>query len=138
MYHTLSAQTDGELWLCLQELGTQSLGYCTNFQAVPGCGISCKVGGVDAVLGTAEEGVDKLDVNKSGDSTAPLGDNALITLSESNGMSASKVAMSASCSPRAHESTVPSIVKQSYQTRNSRNVVLGEREAKNMRDKKVS
>eukprot|EP00076_Gallus_gallus_P037050 XP_025002588.1 copper-transporting ATPase 2 isoform X3 [Gallus gallus] len=76
---------------CKEELGTQSLGYCTNFQAVPGCGISCKVGGVDAVLGTAEEGVDKLDVNKSGDSTAPLGDNALITLSESNGSSSSHI-----------------------------------------------
>uniref|UniRef100_A0A669QP86 Copper-transporting ATPase 2 n=1 Tax=Phasianus colchicus TaxID=9054 RepID=A0A669QP86_PHACC len=33
---------------CKEELGTQSLGYCTNFQAVPGCGISCKVGGVEA------------------------------------------------------------------------------------------
>uniref|UniRef100_A0A669QP90 Copper-transporting ATPase 2 n=1 Tax=Phasianus colchicus TaxID=9054 RepID=A0A669QP90_PHACC len=32
---------------CKEELGTQSLGYCTNFQAVPGCGISCKVGGVE-------------------------------------------------------------------------------------------
>uniref|UniRef100_A0A8B9ZX38 P-type Cu(+) transporter n=1 Tax=Anas zonorhyncha TaxID=75864 RepID=A0A8B9ZX38_9AVES len=35
---------------CKEELGTQSLGYCTNFQAVPGCGISCKVGGVEACL----------------------------------------------------------------------------------------
>uniref|UniRef100_A0A8C0B278 Copper-transporting ATPase 2 n=1 Tax=Buteo japonicus TaxID=224669 RepID=A0A8C0B278_9AVES len=35
---------------CKEELGTQSLGYCTDFQAVPGCGISCKVGGVEAVL----------------------------------------------------------------------------------------
>uniref|UniRef100_A0A8B9BL43 Copper-transporting ATPase 2 n=1 Tax=Anser brachyrhynchus TaxID=132585 RepID=A0A8B9BL43_9AVES len=41
---------------CKEELGTQSLGYCTNFQAVPGCGISCKVGGVEAILGMAEEG----------------------------------------------------------------------------------
>ncbi|XP_021232503.1 copper-transporting ATPase 2 isoform X2 [Numida meleagris] len=40
---------------CKEELGTQSLGYCTNFQAVPGCGISCKVGGVEAVLATAED-----------------------------------------------------------------------------------
>ncbi|XP_059682155.1 copper-transporting ATPase 2 [Gavia stellata] len=57
---------------CKEELGTQSLGYCTNFQAVPGCGISCKVGGVEAVLGMAEEGLDKLDANRSGDSSAPL------------------------------------------------------------------
>uniref|UniRef100_A0A8B9F274 Copper-transporting ATPase 2 n=1 Tax=Amazona collaria TaxID=241587 RepID=A0A8B9F274_9PSIT len=41
---------------CKEELGTQSLGYCTDFQAVPGCGISCKVGGVEAVLDMAEEG----------------------------------------------------------------------------------
>ncbi|XP_050770954.1 copper-transporting ATPase 2 isoform X1 [Gymnogyps californianus] len=52
---------------CKEELGTQSLGYCTDFQAVPGCGISCKVGGVEAVLGTAEEGLDKLDANRSRD-----------------------------------------------------------------------
>ncbi|XP_052526755.1 copper-transporting ATPase 2 isoform X1 [Tympanuchus pallidicinctus] len=74
---------------CKEELGTQSLGYCTNFQAVPGCGISCKVGGVEAVMGVADEGVDKLDANKSGDSSALLGDDALITLSESNGSSSS-------------------------------------------------
>uniref|UniRef100_A0A669R479 Copper-transporting ATPase 2 n=1 Tax=Phasianus colchicus TaxID=9054 RepID=A0A669R479_PHACC len=55
---------------CKEELGTQSLGYCTNFQAVPGCGISCKVGGVEAVVGMAEESVDKLDANKSGDSSS--------------------------------------------------------------------
>ncbi|KGL91128.1 Copper-transporting ATPase 2, partial [Charadrius vociferus] len=69
---------------CKEELGTQSLGYCTDFQAVPGCGISCKVGGVEAVLGTAEEGLDKLDPNRSRDSNAPLGDNELITLSKSH------------------------------------------------------
>ncbi|KFP52267.1 Copper-transporting ATPase 2, partial [Cathartes aura] len=74
---------------CKEELGTQSLGYCTDFQAVPGCGISCKVGGVEAVLGTAEEGLDKLDANRSRDGSALLGDNALITLSESHGPSTS-------------------------------------------------
>ncbi|XP_053908198.1 copper-transporting ATPase 2 isoform X2 [Cuculus canorus] len=72
-----------------KELGTQNLGYCTDFQAVPGCGISCKVGGVGAVLGTAEEGLDKLDTNRSRDSSACLGDNALITLSKSHGPSTS-------------------------------------------------
>ncbi|XP_065484358.1 copper-transporting ATPase 2 isoform X1 [Caloenas nicobarica] len=69
---------------CKEELGTQSLGFCTDFQAVPGCGISCKVGGVEAALGTAKEGVDNLDANRNGGSSVPLGDNALITLSESN------------------------------------------------------
>ncbi|KAM6385626.1 copper-transporting ATPase 2 isoform 7-T24 [Alca torda] len=72
-----------------KELGTQSLGYCTDFQAVPGCGISCKVGGVEAVLGTAEEDLNKLDANRSRDSNAALGDNELIPLSESHGPSAS-------------------------------------------------
>uniref|UniRef100_A0A8C3Y0Y3 Copper-transporting ATPase 2 n=1 Tax=Catharus ustulatus TaxID=91951 RepID=A0A8C3Y0Y3_CATUS len=42
---------------CKEELSTESLGYCTDFQAVPGCGISCKVEGVEAILGTAEEGI---------------------------------------------------------------------------------
>ncbi|XP_075598017.1 copper-transporting ATPase 2 isoform X2 [Balearica regulorum gibbericeps] len=72
---------------CKEELGTQSLGYCTDFQAVPGCGISCKVRGVEAIPGMAEE--DNLDANRSRDSSAPPGDNALITLSESHGSSAS-------------------------------------------------
>uniref|UniRef100_A0A672TRP9 Copper-transporting ATPase 2 n=1 Tax=Strigops habroptila TaxID=2489341 RepID=A0A672TRP9_STRHB len=57
---------------CKEELGTQSLGYCTDFQAVPGCGISCKVGGVEAILDMAEEGLDKLDANRSGDSSPPV------------------------------------------------------------------
>lgn len=130
-----AAQADDDLWLCPQELGTQSLGYCTDFQAVPGCGISCKVGGVEAVLGTAEEGLDKLDANRSRDGSALLGDNALITLSESHGMSAPEV--TASRNARANESTVPTTVKQSYQTRNNRKVDLWPKEAKNMRDKNV-
>uniref|UniRef100_A0A8C7EBI2 Copper-transporting ATPase 2 n=1 Tax=Nothoprocta perdicaria TaxID=30464 RepID=A0A8C7EBI2_NOTPE len=37
---------------CKEELGTQSLGYCTDFQAVPGCGISCKVSGVEGLAGS--------------------------------------------------------------------------------------
>ncbi|XP_074014774.1 copper-transporting ATPase 2 isoform X2 [Numenius arquata] len=68
---------------CREELSTQSLGFCTDFQAVPGCGISCKVGGVEAVLATAEKGLDKLDANRSTDSNASLGDNELIALPES-------------------------------------------------------
>lgn len=81
-------QTDCELCLHPQELGAESLGYCTDFQAVPGCGISCKVGGVEAVLGMAEEGLDKLDAKRSRDSSARLGDNALIELPETHGMPA--------------------------------------------------
>ncbi|XP_071304460.1 copper-transporting ATPase 2 isoform X2 [Agelaius tricolor] len=75
---------------CKEELGTESLGYCTDFQAVPGCGISCKVGGVEAILGTAEEAPNKLDANRTGNSSAPLGDNGVIPLLESQGPSASQ------------------------------------------------
>uniref|UniRef100_A0A673SQH1 P-type Cu(+) transporter n=1 Tax=Suricata suricatta TaxID=37032 RepID=A0A673SQH1_SURSU len=35
---------------CKEELGTETLGYCTDFQAVPGCGIGCKVRGVEGIL----------------------------------------------------------------------------------------
>ncbi|XP_045331024.1 copper-transporting ATPase 2 isoform X4 [Leopardus geoffroyi] len=33
-----------------KELGTETLGYCTDFQAVPGCGIGCKVSNVEGIL----------------------------------------------------------------------------------------
>ncbi|KFP84549.1 Copper-transporting ATPase 2, partial [Acanthisitta chloris] len=74
---------------CKEELGTQSLGYCTDFQAVPGCGISCNVGGVEAILDTAKKDFDKLDADRSGDSSAPLGDTAVVMVSESQGPAAS-------------------------------------------------
>ncbi|XP_029941927.1 LOW QUALITY PROTEIN: copper-transporting ATPase 2-like [Salarias fasciatus] len=35
---------------CRQELGTDTLGYCSHFQAVPGCGISCTVSGLEHLL----------------------------------------------------------------------------------------
>ncbi|XP_077370172.1 copper-transporting ATPase 2-like isoform X2 [Festucalex cinctus] len=35
---------------CKDELGADVLGYCQNFQAVPGCGISCRVSNVDHLL----------------------------------------------------------------------------------------
>ncbi|KAM8784570.1 copper-transporting ATPase 2 isoform 5-T5 [Rhynchonycteris naso] len=35
---------------CKEELGTEALGYCMDFQAVPGCGIGCKVSSVDGIL----------------------------------------------------------------------------------------
>ncbi|XP_066467647.1 copper-transporting ATPase 2 isoform X2 [Tiliqua scincoides] len=40
---------------CKEELGTETLGYCKDFQAVPGCGISCKVSSIEAVLGKPEQ-----------------------------------------------------------------------------------
>ncbi|XP_078004090.1 copper-transporting ATPase 1 isoform X2 [Phascolarctos cinereus] len=35
---------------CKQELNTETLGTCTDFQIVPGCGISCKVTNIEALL----------------------------------------------------------------------------------------
>ncbi|XP_072304323.1 copper-transporting ATPase 2 [Eucyclogobius newberryi] len=35
---------------CKEELGSALLGYCQDFQAVPGCGISCKVSNVEHLL----------------------------------------------------------------------------------------
>ncbi|KAJ6659211.1 hypothetical protein lerEdw1_019256 [Lerista edwardsae] len=40
---------------CKEELGTDTLGYCKDFQAVPGCGISCKVSSVEAMLGEPKQ-----------------------------------------------------------------------------------
>uniref|UniRef100_A0A8C8YUV1 Copper-transporting ATPase 2 n=1 Tax=Prolemur simus TaxID=1328070 RepID=A0A8C8YUV1_PROSS len=39
---------------CKEELGTETLGYCTDFQAVPGCGIGCKVSNVEGILAHSE------------------------------------------------------------------------------------
>ncbi|XP_029463504.1 copper-transporting ATPase 1 isoform X2 [Rhinatrema bivittatum] len=35
---------------CKQELDTETLGKCSDFQAVPGCGISCKVSSIETLL----------------------------------------------------------------------------------------
>ncbi|XP_056418002.1 copper-transporting ATPase 2 [Hyla sarda] len=51
---------------CKEELGTESLGYCTDFQAVPGCGISCKVNNVESVLVQSEVDLNEQNVYKSG------------------------------------------------------------------------
>lgn len=39
---------------CKQELGTESLGTCTDFQAVPGCGIRCQVSNTESMLKQAD------------------------------------------------------------------------------------
>uniref|UniRef100_A0A8C4HBC6 P-type Cu(+) transporter n=1 Tax=Dicentrarchus labrax TaxID=13489 RepID=A0A8C4HBC6_DICLA len=39
---------------CKQELGTESLGACTDFQAVPGCGIRCQVSNTETLLRQAD------------------------------------------------------------------------------------
>lgn len=73
--------------LCLQELGTESLGYCMDFQAVPGCGISCKVSGVESVLGQKEHSLNERNANLNGDSTVSLKHSSLIMTSEPDGRS---------------------------------------------------
>uniref|UniRef100_A0A8C7T7F6 P-type Cu(+) transporter n=1 Tax=Oncorhynchus mykiss TaxID=8022 RepID=A0A8C7T7F6_ONCMY len=51
---------------CKQELGTESLGVCAEFQAVPGCGIRCQVSNTETLLRQhQEEGED----NNQGNST---------------------------------------------------------------------
>ncbi|XP_041076119.1 copper-transporting ATPase 1-like isoform X2 [Polyodon spathula] len=39
---------------CKQMLGTESLGSCTDFQTVPGCGVSCKVSNTESLLRNRE------------------------------------------------------------------------------------
>uniref|UniRef100_A0A8C3XVS8 Copper-transporting ATPase 2 n=1 Tax=Chelydra serpentina TaxID=8475 RepID=A0A8C3XVS8_CHESE len=68
---------------CKEELGTESLGYCTDFQAVPGCGISCKVRSVEAVLGQSEQSLNEQNAYLSSVSTVSLGHNAAAPLTYS-------------------------------------------------------
>ncbi|CAI9578482.1 unnamed protein product [Staurois parvus] len=51
---------------CKEELGTETLGYCSDFQAVPGCGISCKVNNVESVLVQSEGDLNEHNIYKSG------------------------------------------------------------------------
>ncbi|XP_027015755.2 copper-transporting ATPase 2 isoform X2 [Tachysurus fulvidraco] len=40
---------------CKEELSTETLGFCHDFQAVPGCGIGCRVSNIEALLETNTE-----------------------------------------------------------------------------------
>lgn len=64
---------------CKEELGTESLGYCSDFQAVPGCGIRCKVNNVESVLVQSEEGLNEHNVYKSGLGHSQDGSSLIIT-----------------------------------------------------------
>ncbi|XP_043360399.1 copper-transporting ATPase 2 isoform X3 [Dermochelys coriacea] len=68
-----------------KELGTESLGYCTDFQAVPGCGISCKVRNVEAIVGQSEQSLNEQNAYLSSVSTVSLGHSSSIMVSESDG-----------------------------------------------------
>lgn len=59
------------LSLASQELGTDSLGYCTDFQAVPGCGIGCKVSSVEGLLAHSESQQSKQAAPPSRAGSAP-------------------------------------------------------------------
>ncbi|XP_075055167.1 copper-transporting ATPase 2 isoform X2 [Mixophyes fleayi] len=72
---------------CREELGTESLGYCTDFQAVPGCGIRCKVNNVESVLMQSEEGLNEQNIYKSG-FTHPQEDTFLIMAPDLQGAAA--------------------------------------------------
>ncbi|XP_042335038.1 copper-transporting ATPase 1 [Sceloporus undulatus] len=43
---------------CKQELDADTLGTCTDFQVVPGCGISCKVTNIEALLYSRNETIE--------------------------------------------------------------------------------
>ncbi|KAK1167374.1 copper-transporting ATPase 1-like [Acipenser oxyrinchus oxyrinchus] len=46
---------------CKQELGTESLGSCTEFQTVSGCGVSCKVSHTESLLCNRENESEERD-----------------------------------------------------------------------------
>ncbi|KAM4796079.1 copper-transporting ATPase 2 [Rhinophrynus dorsalis] len=71
---------------CKEELGTESLGYCTDFQAVPGCGISCKVNNIESVLVESEEGLNEQNSYRS--SLITTEDSSLIITPELLGAAA--------------------------------------------------
>nr|XP_020640036.1 copper-transporting ATPase 1 isoform X1 [Pogona vitticeps] len=47
---------------CKQELNTDTLGTCTDFQVVPGCGIRCKVTNIETLLRSRSETVEENNV----------------------------------------------------------------------------
>ncbi|KAM4621281.1 copper-transporting ATPase 1 [Polymixia lowei] len=64
---------------CKQELGTESLGACTDFQAVPGCGIRCQVSITDTLL--RQEDSDSEDNNQRNGILVQIGDSRNSTVS---------------------------------------------------------
>ncbi|XP_055282151.1 copper-transporting ATPase 2 isoform X8 [Moschus berezovskii] len=68
---------------CKEELGTETLGCCTDFQAVPGCGISCKVSSVESILAQGEcpQGPPTTHLNRVGSDPTETADAATQTFS---------------------------------------------------------
>lgn len=64
---------------CKQELGTESLGSCTDFQAVPGCGIRCQVSNTETLLKQADS--DSEDNNQRNSVLVQISDTRMSTSS---------------------------------------------------------
>ncbi|XP_070769747.1 copper-transporting ATPase 1 [Enoplosus armatus] len=64
---------------CKQELGTEALGACTDFQAVPGCGIRCQVSNTEALLRQADS--DSEDNNQRNSVLVQISDTRISTSS---------------------------------------------------------
>ncbi|XP_047441692.1 copper-transporting ATPase 1 [Mugil cephalus] len=62
---------------CKQELGTESLGTCTAFQAVPGCGIQCQVSNTEFLLKQGDS--DSEDNNQRNSVLVQISDTRLST-----------------------------------------------------------
>lgn len=63
----------------MQELGTESLGACTDFQAVPGCGIRCQVSNTETLLKQADS--DSEDNNQRNSVLVQISDTRMSTSS---------------------------------------------------------
>ncbi|XP_068441872.1 copper-transporting ATPase 1 [Clinocottus analis] len=64
---------------CKQELSTESLGACTDFQAVPGCGIRCQVSNTESLLNQADS--DSEDNNQRNSVLVQISDTRMSTSS---------------------------------------------------------
>uniref|UniRef100_A0AAX7VTN1 P-type Cu(+) transporter n=1 Tax=Astatotilapia calliptera TaxID=8154 RepID=A0AAX7VTN1_ASTCA len=62
---------------CKQELGTESLGTCVDFQAVPGCGIRCQVSNTESLLKQLDS--DSEDNNQRNSVLVQISDSLLQT-----------------------------------------------------------
>ncbi|XP_058505927.1 copper-transporting ATPase 1 [Solea solea] len=62
---------------CKQDLGTESLGTCTGFQAVPGCGIRCQVSNTETLLKQADS--DSEDNNQRNSILVQISDTRMTT-----------------------------------------------------------
>ncbi|XP_012578806.1 PREDICTED: copper-transporting ATPase 2 isoform X2 [Condylura cristata] len=56
---------------CKEELGTETLGYCTDFQSVPGCGIGCKVSSVEGILAHSDHPLGEWPTHLNGVGSVP-------------------------------------------------------------------